>query len=120
MNGLEALFGGGMGGMSVDTSKYPTSEELANLREVFVHIDGLKAGDKLKWKSKQFRDARADGKDGIFEVFRVLPNFLPGGERGSNHACDECDFTIITYENGEDGKITEWAFDSRRFERVTE
>lgn len=120
MNGLEALLCGGMGGMKMDTSKYPTSEELAKIREVFVHIDGLKAGDKLKWKSKQFQDKYVDGKDGVFEVFRVIPIFLPGGESGSNHACDECDFTIITYEGGDDGKITEWAFDSRRFERETE
>ena len=107
-----------MGGCG-DESKYPTSEELAKIRTEFVHIDGLKAGDKLKWKSPAYHDRRVDGNKGVFEVFRVLPGFLPGGEIGSNHECDEADFTIITYE-GDKNRITEFAFDSRRFERVTE
>ena len=117
MNGLEALLGG-MGGMERDT-KYPTSEKLAKIRTEFVHIDGLKAGDKLKWKSPAYHDRRVDGNKGVFEVFRVLPSFLPGADCGSNHAADEPDFTIIAYE-GDEKRINEYAMDSRRFERVTE
>ena len=119
MNGLEALLGG-MGGMERDT-KYPTSEELAKIRGEFVHIDGLKAGDKIHWKSEQYKDKTINGAndDGVFEVFRVLPSFLPGADCGSNHAADEPDFTIIAYE-GDEKRINEYAMDSRRFERVTE
>jgi hypothetical protein len=107
-----------MGGMDTgDTSQYPTSEELAKIREEFVHIEGLKAGDKLKWKSPQYKDHRLDGVDGVFEVFRVLPSYLPGGECGSSTQTEEADFTIITYED-EEKKITELALDSRRFSKV--
>ena len=109
-----------MGGRG-DTSKYPTSEELAKIRGEFVHIDGLKAGDKIHWKSEQYKDKTINGAndDGVFEVFRVLPSFLPGAACGSNHAADEPDFTVIAYE-GDEKRINEYAMDSRRFDRVTE
>ena len=101
---------------------YPVGEELAKIRDGFNHILDLKPGDKLRFKSSeigQYKDRRADGRDGVFEVFRVLPKFTPGGSTGSNHECDESDFTVVSLE-GAKRIISEYAFDSRRFERVTE
>ena len=116
MNGLEALLGGGMGGADL---RFVSGDELAKIRDGFVHIEDLKAGDKLKWKSDAYKDKRNGTADTVYEVFRVLSSFLPGAESGSNHQCDEVDFTCIAIDKN-NGKIYEFAFDSRRFERVAE
>lgn len=108
-------------GMMLDDDEnkdlYPIGDELQKIRSEMVHIEGLKAGDKLRWKDKAYTDKRSEGNNGIFEVFRVFPAFLPGGEIGSNHQCDECDFSVVEIRNS---TINEFAYDSRRFNRVTE
>ena len=84
MNGLEALLGS-MGGSDDRDAVYPVGEELAKIRDGFNHIADLKPGEKLRYKKSEigdYKDRSSAGNDGIFEVFRVLPSFLPGGEGG--------------------------------------
>ena len=114
MNGLEALLGSMEGRQE---TVYPVGEELAKIRDGFNHISDLKPGEKVRHKSAEYKDVKLGGNDGIFEVFRVLPSFLPGAENGSNHQGDEVDFTVMTIRAG---VFYEACLDSRRFERVTE
>jgi len=123
MRGLEALLGA-MGDSEERDTIYPTGDELATIRANFVHIPELKAGDKLRWKALSagggdYQDKKAGGNNGVFEVFRVLSPYISRGSSGGNHEADECDFTVLSFEEARKG-ISEFTFDSRRFERVAE
>ena len=62
-----------------------------------------------------YEDAPITKEDEIVEVFRVFP--VRNKEmKGSSHDFDECNFSVIFRQ--ENDEITEFGFDSRRFERV--
>lgn len=103
------------------TSKSVVSgDELKAFREGYKFIPNLQPGEKVRWKKGQ-RDSKYPGGGEVVEVLSVLyPHILPTGEKsGSNHACDEKDFTFLLKDN-DDGELQVYAFDSRKFERVTD
>lgn len=110
---LEEMLGGSIsrsGGNKVAIS----GEEREKFAELMQHIPNLKAGDKVQWK-RGLKSAKMPANDEVVEVFRVFP--INGkGKTGTNHECDENDFSMI-WRDG-DGDIEEYPFDSRRFERV--
>jgi hypothetical protein len=88
-------------------------EEREKFTELMQPIADLKPGDKVQWKHG-LKESNIPQYDEVVEVFRVKNT--PAGPFGTNHACDENDFVILV--RGEDDEIQEYAFDSRRFERV--
>lgn len=98
------------------TGRSIMGEEMEKYRESHQPIQGLKEGDKLLPKDSVYH-VPAFGQ--IIEVYRLIPNpkmkiSITGGS-GSNHECDTFDFTSL-FEI--DGEISEFAFDSRYFQRV--
>jgi hypothetical protein len=88
-------------------------EEREKFSETLQPIVDLKPGDKVQWKHG-LKDSMNPGYDDVAEVFRLRKS--ASGHTGTNHACDENDFTILFRDDDDD--VMEFAFDSRRFERV--
>jgi hypothetical protein len=104
-----------MKGIANQSAKTPISgNEREAVRAAMVHIPDLKEGDKVRWK-KSMKDSKFPEYDQVVEVCRVFP-VRPWPQSGSNHDCDENDFSAVVMQNN---CINEYAFDSRRFERVT-
>jgi hypothetical protein len=83
-------------------------------------IKNLKSGDRLRWKKGQ-SSCRFPQEGEVVEVHQVITPEVRSrmtipGENG-NHACDMPDFTVLFVDEN-DGKIEEFPFDSRRFERA--
>lgn len=79
-------------------------------------IPGLHPGEKVRWRSKAFKDNNIPALDEVITVHRV---FVPGanGYIGFQAGyCDQLDFSALFFDD--DGDVVEFAFDSRRFERV--
>jgi hypothetical protein len=113
---LAQMLAEGMGGMGCERTPI-AGEEREKIAELMQHIPGLKPGDKVQWK-RGFKDSKYPGYDKPVEVFRTFQIRTDGGSFGSNHYLDESDFSVIF--RGPDSNIMEYAFDSRRFEKVTE
>lgn len=92
-------------------SKYQMigAKELKTLRKTLVHIPNLKPGDKVRFKKDMDYTITPEVGE-IAEVFRVLEDKRI---RNDNR---EDDFTILI--RADNGKILEFALDSRFFERV--
>jgi hypothetical protein len=88
--------------------------ERERIRKQMEHIENLKEGDKVQWK-RGFRSSRFPLEDETVEVFRVFPK-RERALSGSSRDSDEDDFSVI-FRNVH-GRIDEFTFDSRRFERV--
>ena len=101
------------GGSDDDGPQSVTGQERERVYEEMQHLD-LKPGDKVRWISKEYCDAKFPAIDEVAEVFRVFP-VVTKGHTGSNHDVDENDFSILTKK---DGTYYEYAFDSRRFKLV--
>ena len=111
--GLEEMLASRMGMGGGDKTLICGNEREA-IAEKLIHIDGLKAGDKVQWK-RGMRDSKIPQYDQVAEVFRVFP-IRTRPAQGSNHDLDEINFSILFRDS--DGDISEHGFDSRRFERV--
>ena len=107
---LRALLSGGSGD---DGPQAVTGQERERVYEEMQHLD-LKPGDKVRWISEEYCDAKFPAVDEVVEVFRVFP-IVTKGHTGSNHDADENDFSILKKN---DGTYYEYAFDSRRFKLV--
>jgi hypothetical protein len=92
-----------------------SGEELKSVREDYKHIEDLKPGDKVVYKSR-WKATRHPKNEEVCEVFRVFPPKPVTDKSGSNVECMERDFSIL-FEDG-DGDYAEMLFDSRRFKRV--
>lgn len=116
MNPLEMMMRD-MGKSSCDEKVFISGSVREAIRANFNHIEDLKEGDKVQWK-RGMKDRSIPRYDQVIEVFRILDvKSMPKARAGSNHACDETDFSSIMRNC--DGEINEYAFDSRRFERVS-
>lgn len=95
-----------------------SGEEAAKYRAEFVHIENLQPGDKVRWKGKEFASSSIPEVLDVIEVARVGEPGTIGvrGEAGSPYACQMLDFTA--FFRSLEGDVVEYAFDSRRFERV--
>ena len=89
-------------------------DELAKFRAQYVHIENLKAGDKVQWK-RGFKNCIIPAEMDVCEVFHVV-SIIPKTRDSSAEALEEYDFSIVFKDNDED--FLEFPFDSRRFERV--
>lgn len=90
-----------------------TGEEREKFSAILQPIADLKPGDKVQWK-RGMSDFSIPLYDETVEVFRLVSKSRPA--QGNNHDYNELDFTILFQKNN--GEIVEYAFDSRRFERV--
>lgn len=117
MGFMEDMMAGRMGRELAERTKFPEGDELQKLRGEFKPIEGLKAGDKLRWKGSTFKNYKIPELGKVVEVFEVLDPPRVGGQFGSNHFLDRCDFSVLV-QNSDNGEIYDSAFDSRRFERV--
>lgn len=115
MNGLEALLGG-MGGMGGKTHEPIVGEERENIAIDMQPIADLKPGDRLIWKGKSYKQARIPEVGQVIEVFRLFDDSGIAKESGTPYTTDKYDFTAIFRD--EKGQINEYAFDSRRFNRI--
>jgi len=113
---LEGMFGGmGEGNKGLTPI---TGDEAAKYRESMKHIENLKPGDKVMWKGKEYAICKTPKVGKWIEVFRVgTPESIGSkGDTGSAYECQEKDFTSLYRDS--DGDVVEYAYDSRRFERV--
>lgn len=90
--------------------------DLEKLREEFKPIPDLRPGDKVRWKSAGMKSMTVPDFGEVCEVFRVLVGKNEPVKRSDTIV--ESDFTLL-FAN-ENGAVIEIAFDSRRFECVTE
>lgn len=111
MDELEALLGGMVGGC--DTMKPIVA---ADLDKGFDPIADLKPGDKVRAKSKRYNTDTPTKGGAVITVHRV-GSFL-NYQRGK--PVDANDFTALFDDGSDISAIIELAFDSRRFERITE
>ncbi|MEN6487666.1 MAG: hypothetical protein ABFD66_02085 [Smithella sp.] len=92
-------------------------DDLAKYRAEHQPIDDLKPGDTLMLKdSGRYRFPKVGQ---IVEVYSIIqnPNLrLKAYPDGGNHDCDNDDFTVVMKSG--DSSISEYAFDSRYFDRV--
>jgi hypothetical protein len=91
-------------------------EERERVAALMQRIPNLKPGDKVRFKKGCATDKwPVDGQ--VCEVFRVFEAPRPSGHKcGDNYFCDEPDFVLATRAGN--GDVLEFAYDSRRFERV--
>lgn len=115
MNGLEALLGGMSNGTGA-TFEPITGEERENIAIDMQPIADLKPGDRLIWKSESYRQATIPEVGQAIEVFRLFDDSGIAKKSGTSHSTSEYDFTAIFRD--EEGQIDEYAFDSRRFNRI--
>ena len=101
------------GGSDDDGPQAVTGQERERVFEEMQHLD-LKPGDKVRWISEEYRDAKFPAVDEVAEVFRVFP-IVTKEYDGYNHDADENDFSVMFKQNG---KLIEYCFDSRRFKLV--
>lgn len=88
-------------------------EEREKFFAILQPITDLKPGDRVKWK-EGMRDKKFPRYGQTAEVFRLMSKSRLA--QGDNHDCDEDDFSILFRDD--DGNVSEFIFDSRRFERV--
>lgn len=109
MNGLEEMLRARMAG-GVEELKPISIEEI---EKGFQPITDLKPGEKVRAKSEKHNNYKMFSGGVVATVFRV-GKF---SENNSDSQTYENDFTALF---AKDSAIAEFAFDSRRFERVTE
>jgi len=112
MDGLMERMSEALG--KLDKARILGGEELVQYQKSFIPIEGLKAGDKVRWKPG-LKDCKFPDESEIVEVFRVFSPKATNHDGGSNHFMDQADFSLMVSHHEE---IFESAFDSRRFERV--
>ena len=112
MTGLEALLGI-MGGDD-ECSMKPIS--VADLDKGFEPIADLKPGDKVRAKGNRYC-ADKTAKNGTVFIVNRVGNFK---QQGGGSDVYNNDFTALFDDGSDLAAIHEFAFDSRRFERVTE
>ena len=112
MDGLEGLAAmmAARGGMDMK----PIS--VAELDKGFDPIADLKPGEKIQWKGAGYKNGKTPNIGTAIIVHRVGDFNLNAENNGAQVIRD---FTAL-FIDGSDGEIIEFAFDSRRFERVTE
>jgi len=91
-------------------------EERETVAAGFKHIEGLKPGDKVRWK-RGYIVSKTPAIDEVVEVFEVYPPRRGGAEDSGNPYFDQFfDFTVAFRDRA--GDILMHTYDSRRFERV--
>jgi plastocyanin len=108
---MAAMLLGKMGGG--DGPQCVTGQERERVYEEMQHLD-LAPGDKVRWISEEYCDAKFPRPGEVAEVFRVFP-IVTRDHQGGNHDAAEDDFSVLTKH---DGTYYEYCFDSRRFELV--
>jgi hypothetical protein len=100
-----------------ECKEFLKGKERERVAALMQRIPDLKPGDKVRWKEGGFRTDKWPVEWQVCEVFRVFDQPRPSGrDSGNNHYCTEPDFTLIM--RADDNELTEFAYDSRRFERV--
>ena len=91
---------------------YPSNADV----DAFRHIEGLKVGDKLRYKGGP---QKSPDKDGVVTVYSILESEKQGGVEGSQ--IFRYDFTALFECEDDDRKyLLEYAQDSRYYECVSE
>jgi hypothetical protein len=75
-------------------------------------------GTKVQWKGAEYKDSKFPEVGETVEVFRMLSQAerdFQERSKGSNHAYDQDDFTVLY---ADDGELTEFGYSSRRFKVV--
>lgn len=109
MNGLEEMFEAIKGRMEEDKVA-PVTER--DFDKGFHPIENLKAGDKVRVKGDDFQIDKWPKIGEVIEVYSVDVPPMPDEPGGIVHRND---FTALFFQQG---TVLEYAFDSRRFERV--
>lgn len=87
----------------------------SDLPKGFDPIPDLKPGDKVRAKSEKYNIYKTSSGGNVIIVHRV-GNFT--SQRKKGESLDDYDFTALFDDETDDGAYIEFAFDSRRFERV--
>jgi hypothetical protein len=113
--GFAEMMTGMAGGGDFGSKKPICGDALKTLRETFVPIEGLKEGDKVQWKGKEYVSCKIPQLGQTVEVLHVFTP-LQKPPKGGNHDLDRDDFSVAFLD--EDGEMQIFAFDSRNFKRV--
>lgn len=109
MDAMEMLMGSMMGGRS-NGSEFKAIAA-SDLDKGFEPIADLKPGDKVRVKSERYNNYKPCKNGTVIIVYRV--GSFPDNEKSAS--VDQNDFTALF---GDEIRVVEFAFDSRRFERV--
>ena len=103
-----------MGGSGGDHTMTPIRVE--DIEGGFEPIPDLKPGDRVRMKANpKLKEDRWPKPGEIITVYKINPVVLP---RKAGETIRHPDFTALFHDDTTVGSILEFAYDSRRFERV--